>query len=104
MVQYNATPQFYLEAGPQFGFLVSANDSSPDIPDGTVGSIDKTSIKEFTRNFDFGVGLGLGYNINKNFGLNARYVAGVTDVIKNNPGDAVTNNNFQIGLYYKFAK
>lgn len=24
MVQYNATPEFYLEAGPEFGLLVNA--------------------------------------------------------------------------------
>lgn len=104
MMQYNASPAFYLEAGPQMSLLVSAYDSSPDIPYGTAGSIKKTAVKDIIQTFDFGVGLGLGYNINKNLGLNARYVAGVTDVLKYNSGDAVTNNNFQIGLYYKFAK
>ena len=30
MFQYNATPEFYLEAGPQFSFLVNANNKLKD--------------------------------------------------------------------------
>lgn len=100
MFQYNATPQFYLEAGPQFSFLTSAkvknsgNDNESD------------DIKKYMNNFDFGVGLGAGYYFTQNIGLTARYVAGFTDFTKDDSGisaDAKNKNNaFHVGLAYKF--
>lgn len=97
MFQYNVVPQFYLEAGPQFSFLVNSklklNDKEQDLNDDSFNS------------FDFGVGLGAGFNITPQLGVNARYVAGFTDVIKDNPtDDKFKNNAFQVGLTFKFAK
>jgi len=96
MFQYKATPQFYLEAGPEFGFLISAkakaNGNSADV-------------KDVFNGFDFGIGLGAGYDFTSSFGANIRYVAGVTDIAKdNNGGDATRNGVFQFGLTYKFGK
>ncbi|MGZ5263646.1 MAG: outer membrane beta-barrel protein, partial [Kaistella sp.] len=83
------------EAGPEFGFLVSSK---------AKGSGVTVDVKDEMNSFDFGVGLGAGYYFTPNFGLTARYVAGFTDVVKDNPDDAVKNNVFQVGLAYKFAK
>jgi opacity protein-like surface antigen len=52
--------------------------------------------------FDFGIGAGLGYNFSPNLSMNARYIAGVTNIVKNNSGDSVRNNVFQLGLGYTF--
>ena len=105
MFQYNATPAFYLEAGPQFGFLVSAKDK---FKNSTNGSTDNATIvtldKDNFHTFDFGIGLGAGYYFTPNLGLTARYTAGLSDIIKDNPGDSVKNNVFQVGLAYKFSK
>ena len=105
MFQYNATPGFYLEAGPQFGFLVSAKDK---FKNSTNGSTDNATIvaldKDNFNTFDFGIGLGAGYYFTRNLGLTARYTAGLSDIIKDNPGDSVKNNVFQVGLAYKFSK
>ena len=52
-----------------------------------------------------GVGLGLGFDISKNVGLNARYVAGFSDITKESgpSTDAKNKNNaFQVGLNIKF--
>jgi len=97
MFQYNLVPQFYLEAGPQFSYMLSSklkyNDESQDI-----------DTDNFNK-FDIGVGIGAGFNITPQFGINARYVAGFTDIVKDNPSDnAMKNNNFQVGLFYKFTK
>lgn len=94
MFQYNALPNLYVEAGPQFGFLVSAkgkdNNSSVDI-------------KDDLKTFDFGLGLGAGYYFTPNIGVNLRYVAGLTDIAKDRiGGDSSRNGVFQAGLSYKF--
>ena len=95
MFQYKATPQFYLEAGPEMSFLVSAKVKA----DG-----ESADFKDFVNGFDFGVGLGAGYDFTPNFGANIRYVAGVTDIVKDNDGaDSSRNGVFQLGLTYKFG-
>lgn len=102
MFQYKATPQFYLEAGPEFGFLVSADSKTTWNSSSTTAELDK----EDFNGFNFGMGLGLGFDITKNVGLNARYVAGFSDITKpeSDPStDAKNKNNtFQVGLNFKF--
>ena len=94
MFQYNALPNLYLEAGPQFGFLVSAKAKDNN------GSLD---IKDGLKTFDFGLGLGAGYYFTPNIGVNVRYVAGLTDIVKDRiGGDSAKNGAFQVGLAYKF--
>ncbi|MFC4162415.1 porin family protein [Epilithonimonas zeae] len=120
MFQFHATPNFYLEAGPEFGFLVGAKakgDTTRTITSGGSSSTSTESyssrdIKDFYSGFNMGAGLGLGFNFTQNFGINARYVAGFTDINKkNNDEDGNTtleqsgknrNNTFQVGLSYKF--
>ena len=89
MFQYKATPEFFLEAGPQFGFLINAKAKEGS------HSLD---IKDETNGFDFGFGLGAGYWFTDKIGANARYVAGFTDVVKHNDGDAARNNNFKVNI------
>ncbi|PTT26322.1 PorT family protein [Chryseobacterium sp. HMWF028] len=93
MLQYNLIPNLYVEAGPQFGFLVSAKAKSNGV------SVD---IKDNVKTFDFGIGLGAGYYFTQNIGVNVRYTAGLSDVPKNNTDDASRNGVFQVGLAYKF--
>ncbi|WP_417429830.1 porin family protein [Halpernia sp.] len=105
MFQYNATPQFYLEAGPQMGFLVNAEDKYKSSTNGNTNNSTIVPLnKDNFNNFDFGVGIGAGYYFTPQLGITARYVAGVTDILKNNNGDSVKNNAFQVGLAYKFGK
>ena len=103
MFQYNATPSFYLEAGPEFGLLVSAKNKFTN--ESTNNTINESSnYKDDLNGFNVGVGLGAGYYFTPNVGLTARYVAGLTDIAKDRPSgsDSVKNNVFQVGLAYKF--
>lgn len=95
MLQYNATSKFYLEAGPQFSFLINSKFKYQSY------SIDG---KDLIKGFDFGIGIGAGYLFTKSIGVNARYVAGVTNVMKEILGIQPDgkNNVFQLGLTYKF--
>jgi outer membrane immunogenic protein len=103
MFQYNFIPNLYVEAGPEFGLLVSAknklkNESNND-PLNTTGDY-----KDELNKFNLGIGLGAGYYFTDNLGITARYVAGVTDIAKDRPNgsDAIRNNTFQVGLAFKF--
>lgn len=101
MFQYNVVPNFYLEAGPEFGFNVNAN-AKTDYKNDNLTDPDRVEIDTDNFNtFNFGIGLGLGYNFTQNVGVNARYVAGLTNVYKNDNYDA-KNGTFQVGLNYKF--
>lgn len=111
MFQYKATPNFYLEAGPEFGLMVSGKSKGDRTVTTTnggasteVSSSSTLDIKDDLNTFNFGVGIGAGYYFTPNVGLTARYVAGVTDIAKDRPSgsDAVRNNVFQVGLAYKF--
>lgn len=104
MLQYNATPEFYLEAGPEFGFLVNSKVKSDNAAIESLGNaiFDKDNL----NSFNFGVGIGAGYYFTKNVGLSARYVAGFTDFTKDNSNVTTNsknrNNTFQVGLNFKF--
>ncbi|BAP31578.1 opacity protein [Chryseobacterium sp. StRB126] len=102
MFQYNALPNLYLEAGPEFGFMVSAKNKVKNESTGQSSTTD--NYKDNLNTFNFGVGLGAGYYFTPNFGITARYVAGLTDIAKDRPSgsDAIRNNVFQVGLAYKF--
>ncbi|PRB03609.1 opacity protein [Chryseobacterium sp. MYb7] len=93
MLQYNLIPNLYVEAGPQFGFLISAKGKANG------ASVD---VKDDFKTFDFGLGLGAGYYFTQNIGVNVRYTAGLSDIAKDNGGDASRNGVFQVGLAYKF--
>jgi len=93
MLQYNLLPELYVEAGPQFSFAINKKVK------GDAGSAD---VDDLFKGFDLGIGLGAGYYFDQKFGLTARFVAGVTDIAENNPGDAIRNNLFQVGVAYKF--
>ncbi|MEC5394945.1 porin family protein [Bergeyella sp. RCAD1439] len=107
MFQYHVVPQFYMEAGPEFGFLVNAKSKGETTIAGISTSFNN-DIKDKMNTFNFGLGLGAGFNVTNNFGINARYVAGFTDLNKDgqtsltNSDSKNRNNNFQVGISYKF--
>lgn len=97
MVQYNATPKFYLEAGPEFGILVNAK-----AEENFLGKFFSRDNKSSLNTFNFGLGIGLGYKFTPNIGINARYIAGLTEIVKDGLADSSKNTNFQLGINYYF--
>lgn len=93
MLQYMFDNGFRLEAGPQFGFLLSAKNDWPG------NSVD---VKSSFKGIDFGVGLGAGYfNPKSNWGVGVRYNAGLSNIRDNSPISS-NNNGFQVGVSYQF--
>ncbi|SEW35667.1 porin family protein [Chitinophaga arvensicola] len=92
MVQYSIVPAFYLEAGPQVGFLTAAHLK--------YGSINK-DVKDGMKSVDFGIGFGFGYKFDMGLGVSGRYNFGLTNVYDNDNQDS-KNSVAQIGLFYTF--
>lgn len=110
-LQYKISPKFYAETGAEVGFLISGKSKGRSILVETFGNSSKTTVEDFDRDIaselnkiNLGVMLGAGYYVTEKLGVNARYVAGVTDIAKNRMGDSekAYHNVFQVGVTYRF--
>lgn len=90
---------FNLQAGPQFGFLMSAN--GPVNNNGTVSSQD---IKGTLNGSDISVALGGGFDFPFGMSLDARYNLGVSDVNTSASASAIKNQVIQISLGFKLIR
>ena len=85
--------QFYLESGPQIGFIIERSlNSSQQILD---GEDDSFIIRESDDSFDFGVSLGLGYKVSERVNLNSMLYSGL---IKRD--DKIKSFVMNIGIEY----
>ena len=94
MLRYNPVPVFNIQVGPQFGFLLSAEDEY----DGQ-----SEDVKEDYKQLDLGVGIGAGVDLPMGIGLSARYVMGLSNIadIEDAEDLKVTNTTVQLSLTYK---
>ncbi|CAA7195120.1 porin family protein [Chryseobacterium potabilaquae] len=104
MLQFNLTREFYLEAGPQFNFLVNNKQTIKNIE-----GIINNNKKYDTSGFEFGFALGTGYYFTENIGVSARYSFSATSMVdQNNTGKiydqhkAKATSLLQLGIIYKF--
>jgi hypothetical protein len=89
MFQYMFDNGFRLQAGPQVGFLLSAEADGNDVKDNLNGT-------------DLGLGIGMGYvNPESNFGFDLRYNHGLSNINENDNFDSF-NRGFQLGVFYLF--
>nr|MBP8157732.1 PorT family protein [Flavobacterium sp.] len=100
MLKYYPESKFFLEAGPQVGFLTSAKLKVNVTGYGS----DTQNIDDAFKSIDFGLNLGAGYNISKHATINARYNLGLTNVGENEPGvdSKVLNRVLAISIGYVF--
>jgi len=91
MFQFHPVKEFYLEFGPQIGFLLSANAKNDE---------DKTEVDQYFRKVDAAIALGMGVQVTPVLGFYARYNAGLADVHKSNSLDCY-NRVGQIGVAIK---
>jgi hypothetical protein len=94
LFQYMFDNGFRLQAGPQAGFLVSAQAKN---------SSNSTDIKNDLKPIDFGASIGISYVFPPTgFGVDARYNLGLSNINKNSSANS-TNRGFQFGLFYIFG-
>jgi hypothetical protein len=102
MVQWKSMGGFYLETGPQPGFLVRAQQDGPGDT--------KTDNKDNFDKFDLTWGGGLGYMSKMGLGIGARYNLGLTNTIEDGGGNNSANNGpelknsvIQFNLIWQFG-
>ncbi|MDP4130616.1 MAG: porin family protein [Bacteroidota bacterium] len=96
LFKYNNPSGFFLETGPQLGFLMSAKAKSGSV------SVDEKSAYKST---DFSWAFGLGYLISGlNAGIDARYNLGVSNIVKDSNNGTAKNSVFQLGIFYLFGQ
>jgi hypothetical protein len=92
MIRYNVTNVFNVQAGPNFGLLLSAKD-----PAGR-------DVKDRTKSLDLALGVGLGFDFLDKFIVTARHNIGLANIVDIDGLGAkhkVKNNVFQLSLGYK---
>lgn len=94
----------FVKAGPYVGLLMAAN--SKGTSESTIGGITTstdvdTDTKDFYNGVDFGINLGLGFKINDNFGAEARFSQGLSNIADSDLGnDTYTNRVISVGVFY----
>lgn len=102
LAKYKFTPGFSAHLGPQIGFLLNAEGEYEDSFGGETTS-ETIDIKEFVKDFDFGVAAGLGYELDMGVFFNARYILGISDINDDDDSDYNQQNNvFQLSVGYMF--
>jgi opacity protein-like surface antigen len=101
--QHKITSNFYLEAGVQLDFLLSAKGEGEyyDPMFDLSTSFQDLDIKDNFKSISYGINIGTGYFITKQLSVNARYHFGLAN-IADFEGTKARNRNFQVGLGYTF--
>ena len=81
-----------LQAGPQFGVLLNAENQDGD------------DLSDFYKSSDLSAALGAGWDAPFGLQFSARYVLGLSDINDSDGGDSVSNRTFQLAIGYSLFK
>ncbi len=95
-MQYFFTENFYMEAGPQFGYIINIKENIKENPFEEFG-VNNTTIYFLSdyNKLDFELLIGAGYKLSNNLGLNSRFLFGLTE-----RGDSMKASVFNLGIEY----
>lgn len=89
-----------IQAGPQFGFITSAESETYDE---LTKKVTKEDIKNELKGSDISLALGVGWDLPFGLTLDGRYNLGLSD-INEGGGDSIKNQVWQVSIGYKFIK
>lgn len=123
MGKYNVNDNFSIEAGPQIGYLLSANIKTDDstTPDNGGGNVEtaakasstkassagvassarKQDIKEYFKSIDLAFGIGAGYKLDNGINLSARYNLGLSNISEDDD-ESIKSSVFMLSVGYFF--
>lgn len=106
MARINATPEFFLEVGPSFNFILTGETESEEGPITVTTDYGDDDIDGLNV-FEFGIAAGLGYSVLPNLDINFRFALGLTSIIDLDMGygikiDDFKNMGFQLGATFWF--
>jgi len=93
LLQYMFNNGLRLEGGAQFGVLLSAKDKA--------GSA-IIAVKENYQSTAVSIPLGISFLTRPGFGIDARYVFGLSNIYKDD-SQTIQSNVFQLGIFYQFS-
>ena len=105
MFRFKAAEKFYLEGGPQVGFLLSVKrtDKVTRVVGNTTTVTEYSSDnKDDVNTVDFGLNFGAGYDFTKNISVGLRYNLGLSNVAKDVVDYKVRNSVFSLAVGYTF--
>ena len=108
LIQLQTTSGFYVEVGPQAGYLISAKQDMTGNTGGTANT-GETDNKSYFRKLDWDAVGGIGYLSRIGLGVDARYNWGLRNIYdKENSANAnqpsLKNSSFQFGLFWQFGE
>mgnify|MGYP003671343855 CR=1 FL=1 len=108
LAKFYVADGFSLEAGPQVGFLLSADLESEFTETETIGGVTTTEsgsfeadAKDAYKGIDFGLAVGAGYKLDGGLNFALRYNLGLSSVSEDDEFD-VFNNVLQFSVGYSF--
>ena len=102
MAKFYVGEGFSLEAGPQVGFCMSANEDFTFSSVAQKSVAEKEDISEFVKDFDFGVNVGVGYKMESGLNFGARYSLGLANIWDGEESDDFTNHNSVMQVFLGF--
>jgi len=102
MAKFYVAEGLSIEAGPQVGFLISAESEVEASFEGD--SENQTEdVKDGFKSVDFAAGIGLGYKLDSGLNFSARYTLGLANIAEDAADDfSIQNNVLQVSLGYMF--
>lgn len=105
MASYNIIENLWVEAGPQIGYLVKAEEDTETTTEDNLGSVESiTETQDVTDNFesiDLALNVGLRYKLSRNFLVQARYSKGISDITEELEGKQ-NNQVYSFSVGYVF--
>lgn len=106
LIKYRTEGGFGVEAGPQIGLLRKGNDKFKSMINVEDDLTFENDLKDQLNFFDFGFAFGISQKLEKRKGMtiNLRYYYGLSDLIKDNSGEAVRNSGILLSAHIMIGK